>query len=202
MWAISTTAVCCSVLQCVAVCWGLHRIQHVSFCMRPVSHIYDVRDFLYTDVRDFVESSTHCNTLQHTATHCNTLQHTEDFLYLVKSSYEWDMLNETCQYVTSIWGLCKIQKVSRDTTHASEWWVKYTMWGTFCNMYQWTCLIYMSTLHDSKSLSSSLQHTVTHCNTLSSTCLIHMKTLHISESLIERTPTPRGGFLFTMFPHP
>jgi len=59
--------VCCSVLQCVAVCCSVLAIADDAtkrlrqaiggiHCHMPLQH-----------------TETHCNTLQHTATHCNTL---------------------------------------------------------------------------------------------------------------------------------
>jgi len=53
-------AVCCSVLQCFAVC---------ATC-NP-----DSKNIPYTWHDTQLTHTKHCNTLQHTATHCNTLQH-------------------------------------------------------------------------------------------------------------------------------
>jgi len=57
-------AVCCSVLQCVAVFWQCNAV-HCSV-LRSVLHCVAVRKV----------SPPHCTSLQHTATHCNTPQHT------------------------------------------------------------------------------------------------------------------------------
>jgi len=67
------------VLQCVAVCCS------VLQCVQPYKHKY-MYWFLFQrcggrrvqpviNLR-FMNTATHCNTLQHTATHCNTLQRT------------------------------------------------------------------------------------------------------------------------------
>ena len=81
-------AVCCSVLQCVAVCCGVsrfthtlarchcwtHLLQHICIlCNRTQQHTATHSSTLQLEHHNAVS---HCNTLQHTTTHCNTLQHT------------------------------------------------------------------------------------------------------------------------------
>ena len=56
----SSVAVCCSVLQCVAVCGSVLQSEHL--------------DLLQCSRANRVKWQGTCKTLQHTATHCNTLQ--------------------------------------------------------------------------------------------------------------------------------
>jgi len=65
-------AECCSVLQCVAVCWLWHhdRVSR-SICNTLQQMLRLTLSWCHSQ-----HTATHCNTLQHTATHCNTLQHT------------------------------------------------------------------------------------------------------------------------------
>ena len=64
---------CCSVLQCVAVCCSV--LQHEN--RNPITRRRDVpRNLVKICCSVLQHAATRCNTLQHTATHCNTLQHT------------------------------------------------------------------------------------------------------------------------------
>jgi len=86
--------VCCSVLQCVAVCccfvshdfcysvlqcvavWRCFVIDYsfirVAVWGCFVSHDSFIREISYSYVTSTYKAASHCNTLQHTATHCNT----------------------------------------------------------------------------------------------------------------------------------
>jgi len=68
----SVAYVCCSVLQCVAVCcmFGIRELQCVAACC-----ILDIRDTPICKPRMLYIQWMVC-ILQHTATRCNTLQHT------------------------------------------------------------------------------------------------------------------------------
>jgi len=87
--------VCCSVLQCVAVCCSQQRrgakchvrdmTSDALYECDPPSYIvgYDcacvhcnILEYTATHCNTLQHTAEHCNTLQHTATHCNTLQHT------------------------------------------------------------------------------------------------------------------------------
>jgi len=89
-------AVCCSLLQCVAVyrtifwyvCHGslvcvpatngatviVHTAIHCDTLQHTATHI--VNTHCSTPQHILQHTATHCNTLQHTSTHCNTLLHT------------------------------------------------------------------------------------------------------------------------------
>ena len=88
---------CCSVLQCVAVCYSVFKKSHcnsvpISITLLHILYSYTymlcAHTLTYTRLlllhvilfHSLQHSAsvfiTHCNTLQHTATHCNTLQHT------------------------------------------------------------------------------------------------------------------------------
>jgi len=56
-----------SVLQCVVV---------VYYYCNTLQHIYCYNTLPLLLQHTAFTTTTHCNTLQHTATHCNTLQHT------------------------------------------------------------------------------------------------------------------------------
>ena len=67
-------SLCCSVLQCVAVCCSVLQWKWMLTSL----HIPSLTHFPHTcrDPFQLQHTATHCNTLQHTATHRNTLQHT------------------------------------------------------------------------------------------------------------------------------
>jgi len=81
---LQCVAVCCSVLQCVAVCCSVLQCVAVTeqqsrerFQRRVASHSHVTYvPCTISCGRRFIDTATHCNTLQHTATQCNTLQHT------------------------------------------------------------------------------------------------------------------------------
>ena len=88
-------AVCCSVLQCVAVCCQCCSVMQcdavccsVLQCVwcRSFSQMSPIKNVALLCLTSIVAKqtsphiATHCNTLQRTATHCNTLQHTATIL--------------------------------------------------------------------------------------------------------------------------
>ena len=70
--------VCCSVLQCVAVCCSVWQcvLQCVAVCGSVWLVCCGVSSHGHEWQFNGVDTNSHCNTLQHTVTHCNTLQHT------------------------------------------------------------------------------------------------------------------------------
>jgi len=76
-----TVAVCCCVLQCVAVCRSVAVCCSILQCVCSDSVRVSGWGLVYTRESVFVR---YCNTLQHTAKHCNTLQHT------------WKLVQDTC----------------------------------------------------------------------------------------------------------
>ena len=81
-------SVCCSVLQCVAVCCSvgwMKSVREPRGCvpLRPRArhcktlHTATHCTLQHTAHCNILQHTAHCNTLQHTATHCNTLQHTD-----------------------------------------------------------------------------------------------------------------------------
>ena len=75
-----SVAVCCSVLQCVAVCQQL-ATEHSW--KQTISASSPVFGFCLGNIqrhKTLQNTAKHCNILQHTATHCNTLQHIQPHL--------------------------------------------------------------------------------------------------------------------------
>ena len=73
---------CCSVLQCIAVCYsvllccksGVLRVANSEKNVLMVSQQPDFGGCVELGHRAaHILTATHCNTLQHTATHCNTM---------------------------------------------------------------------------------------------------------------------------------
>jgi len=64
LYVVLCFALCCSVLQCMSVKW-------YALCLSAFRRV----DLMRLSSGP-LNTTTHCNTLQHTATHCNTLQHT------------------------------------------------------------------------------------------------------------------------------
>ena len=77
---ISMTAVCCSVLQCVAACC----IEQLDDNFKP---FYSAAIPQHT--------ATHCSTLKHAATHCNTLQHTPTHSNTLQRTSSWMTISTT-----------------------------------------------------------------------------------------------------------
>ena len=69
---LQRVAVCCSVLQCVAMC-TIPRTLHLSNGMRSEGSVASY-------IKILQHTATHCNTLQHTATHCITSQHVASYI--------------------------------------------------------------------------------------------------------------------------
>ena len=173
----------------------------------------------------------HCNTLQHTATHCNTLQHTTCIqlhgkyaLVTHRIQYMWikctQALNTYIQihikYISNIYQI-HIKYISNTYQIYIQIHTKYTS-----NTYQ-IHIRYISNTYSNthqihiKSISNTYQiHTKYTSNThqihikyISNTPFvytyisIHANNIHTNfeHTLIERNHPPRGGFIFTMFPH-
>ena len=98
---VQCVAVCCSVLQCVAVYTLQHTATHCigtrqNTCDVPVTATRHCNALQHTCTsaslrRKVRVTATHCKTLQHTATHCNTLQLTyrwhNSFLFVWQDSF-------------------------------------------------------------------------------------------------------------------
>jgi len=136
--------VCCSVLQCVAVCCSV-AVPAVccSVAVRPecCSMLQSLRlsvslwgYLALTSCRllsHVQHTATHCNTLQHTATYCNTLQPTIAYCYTLLHTAKY------CNLLQHIANHCNILQHLRIV---------------ICNL---CCLIY-----------TTLQHTATRCDAL------------------------------------
>jgi len=139
--------VCCSVLQCVAVCSADCMGQSYIWCIETA------------DAREKNVARATPNTLQHTATHCNTIQLTatrctfENSVRQKRSSEgtskgtakHCSALQHTATYGTSQ------HKRTKDKTT-----LQHT--ATHCN-----------TLQHTATHCNTLQHTATHCNILQHT---------------------------------
>jgi len=106
-------------------------------------------------------TTTHCNTLQHTATHCNTLQHTAThYNTLQHTTIQWvwwqlwvwwahcSTLQHTATHCNTL------QHTATHTTSQCVWSQLYVRWA-HCN-----------TLQNTTTHCSTLQNTATHCHTL------------------------------------
>ena len=171
-------AVCCSVLQCVAVksmTWviRLDLRKSDSHCMslRPLlvfqKKLYSQRDgkvlgLSWQDqelyyVRNLLHCNTlhtHCNTLQQTATHCNTQQHTATHCNTLQD-----------QELDHVRNLLRCNTLQHTVTH--------------CN---------------------TLQHTATHCNALQHTATRYQTLQHTTPSRVWRYYRAQGneGSLFSI----
>jgi len=80
---LQCAAVCCSLLQSVAMCYSVWQCVAVRCSVsaprsRAVGSTIRVPEKggpTLCNTFQHRDTATHCNTLQHTATHCNTLQH-------------------------------------------------------------------------------------------------------------------------------
>ena len=140
---------CCSVLQCVAVC--------CSECVPLLSRSGGLHwkcNGAYTDRRApeiarfgrSASNGTHCNSLQHTATQCNTLQHTatpcnsDPILQFYRGG---------------------VYSAASNVAHCNT--LQHT--ATRCNTMQHTAT-HCTTLQHTATHCNTLQITATHCNTL------------------------------------
>jgi len=73
-------AVCCSVLQCVAVCCSV--LQYVAVCCSVLQRVA-VFFLIESNLLPEEHTATYCKTLQHTAKHCNTLDILKYQLYII-----------------------------------------------------------------------------------------------------------------------
>jgi len=76
LWCV---AVCCDMLQCIAMCWVLVAV-YCSACCSVLLHEEAWRSAAQAQASSPINAlqhiATHCTALQHIATHCNALQHT------------------------------------------------------------------------------------------------------------------------------
>jgi len=81
VWCV---AVCCSVLQYVAVCcfmcivlqcvaWCCSALHTALMLTQSIKSCTQISSYMYRD--SLQHTAAHCNTLQYTAIHCNTLRH-------------------------------------------------------------------------------------------------------------------------------
>jgi len=132
-------------------------------------------------------TATHCNTLQHTATHCNTLQHTATHCNTCicdTCPIYWCQLNHMCHVPKCVPWLIHIchDSFTNAMTHSYMPWHIRTCHASFICVTSIICVMFHYVCHDSL-------------------VCIHGTWLMSTYILIERTPPPRGGFLFTMLPH-
>jgi len=215
--ASRVAAVCCSVLQCVAVC-----------CM-----IYTRSDSTYTGASAVLQhTAAHCSTLQHTAAHCNTLQHTATHRNTVQhtatqcreasAAAEPAMGTHAClcavhcsvlQRVAACSACCSsvlqcvavcctvLQRVRVHAYHtpcgavaevaAAKTGKTLQHTGIHCNTHHPTAPLWI-TVHRSASLCNTLHQTATHCTILQHT-RIHCNTLHIPGGAVAAAAAAETG---------
>ena len=161
-------AVCCSVLQCVAV------ERYVSWDSERETWLYGV--LVYQE--SCLSTATHCNTLQHTATHCNTPQRTATHsLRCAGISRVLSLYCNTLQYTAT-----HCNTLQHVATHCNKlspvcWYITSLIsllqhTATHCNTLPHTATHSLRCAGISRVLSlycNTLQYTATHCNTLQHT---------------------------------
>jgi len=124
-------AECCSVLQCVAVCWLWHhdRVSR-SICNTLQQMLRLTLSWCHSQ-----HTATHCNTLQHTATHCNTLSYLYHvylyyyiLLYIIIYTYIQIVLHNTLFHTTivSIYIITCTESVTLHSFIPLLWFIKET----------------------------------------------------------------------------
>ena len=134
-------AVCCSVLQCVAVWYRVHLVIAADGAQRRANF-----------GKNQVYSVPHCNTLQHTATHCN-----KRLSLLVRSAGPTLVGNKCALYHSAT----HCNTLQHTAAHCS----RLQQTAAHCNTLQHTAA-HCSTLQHTTAHCSTLQHTATYCNTL------------------------------------
>jgi len=150
-------AVCCSLLQSVAVCWsGETRVDPCSL------DSIDTLQHTATHCCTLQHTATHCNILQHTATYCNTLQHTATHCNALQhTATHCSTLQHTATHCNRALvphqhtaTLCStLQRIAR--VQSSESVGLGFGWSTYCN----------TPLQHSATYCHTLPRTVTHCDT-------------------------------------
>ena len=142
-----SVAVCCSMLQCVAVCVA-HRSMISFGCSSTMPYDCSYQKMMCCKYREvevcWTAVATYCNTLQHTTTHCNSLQLT---------ATHCNSLQHTTTHCNSL-QLTATQRKSAAIL------VAFSGATTHCNTMQ------LSATHCNSAASSlsflALQHTVTY----------------------------------------
>ena len=146
--------VCCTVLQCVAMCCNTaarrrsrRAAVHCSTLQQTAKHC-NIMQHTATHCNALQQTATHCNTLQHTATHCNTLQHTRPRVGIQYCNTLQHTVYSTATHY--VYNIATLQHTSILIKRKSRW--KRSNNGM------------------AKSMYTTLQHTATHrilhCNTL------------------------------------
>jgi len=145
---LQCVAVCCSVLQCVAVRGrvyvGYSTISSLNMLFKQ--HIQGQHTATHCNT---LQHTTECNTLQHTATHCNTLQPTATHCNML---FKQHIQGAHCG-VPYIHSATHCNTLPHTATHCN----------TLLNARHYNTLQHTATHCD------TLQHTATHCNTLQHT---------------------------------
>jgi len=126
---------------------------------------------------------THYNELQHTATYWNTPPRRWTQLYLPRTHSTHTATH--CNTPPNASTRLRHNERNRISLARTIYTLQQT--ATHCNKLQHTATYYNKLQHTATNYNK-LQHTATYYNTPAT-------------RVIERTPPPRGGFLFTMFPH-
>ena len=183
--ALQRVAVCCSVLQCVAVRCSNGTAPHI---IGPC-HVY-IHLALQCVAACCSDSTVpYCTTLHHIASHCNTLRHTAAHCYTLHHSVpHCSTLQHTATHCNTPGSLPLIRimtALQHTTTHSII--LQHT--AAHC-----------STLQHSVAHCNTLQHTATHCNTPGSLPLIWIMVPPPAAST--RKGEPLASVPFTLAPMP
>jgi len=134
--AVCCVAVFCSMLQCVAVCVAVC----AATCCNTLQHTRSAKAFTIIDNA--------CNTLQYTSTHSNTLEHTATHLLCNTPAVQ-----RLSQFSTSTSTLCNTPQLQRTATHCNT--LQHTCRAKVCSIFHTDC----KRLQKITTHCNTLQHT-------------------------------------------